>query len=185
MMEGQLFTRPYPCDPIGRRTGRQVTMRHRRLMQQDLTSERTSLTSDIRHQTTSCPSIDLLWQATTETPSTPTTPHSRPRPGLQTRRNIMTTLTPPSVVCQTDGTRTLPSRQLRLPEPHFVPLEFRGSESIVSVLFRHYAPLHEKAVTRLRVSTPSHLCFLMTSVPRSSHDVFGESGDDEYSCNLL
>jgi hypothetical protein len=48
MMEGQLFTRPYLAILIGRRTGRQVTMRHRRLMQQDLTSTRTSLTSDIR-----------------------------------------------------------------------------------------------------------------------------------------
>jgi hypothetical protein len=86
--------------------------------------------TNIRHQTTSRPSIDLLWQAATETPSTPTMPHSRPRPGLQTRRNIMTTLTPPSVVCQTDGTRTLPSRQLRLPDSHSVPFQFQAENQL-------------------------------------------------------
>jgi hypothetical protein len=124
MMEGQLFTRPYPCDP-NRATYRppsdhaSPTINATRLdFNKDLTN--------IRHQTTSRPSIDLLWQAATETPSTPTTPHSRPRPGLQTRRNIMTTLTPPSVVCQTDGTRTLPSRQLRQTRIPFCPLPLPG-----------------------------------------------------------
>lgn len=132
-----------------------------------------------------CSSIAVPLRAATETPSTPTTPLSTPgqrASSNQTKHHDC----PYSTISRVSDRRhahttTAPIAATRTP---FCPLPILGLRINCITLFRHYAPLHVKAVTRLLVSTAISPLFLDDKYAADYMYLPGESDGDDYSCNL-